>query len=266
MKILMGAAGGVLLGAGAMWGLTSQSVEPELVEVVPDGYYDLSSMPDELEAKFADEAFIAQIVQQEKMKEETLAKMRAAAAARSMVSLLEGVPDFPFEMAFFEPEEDHAWPALEDPAIQAMLDAEKDKLVVLNYWATWCAPCIHELPDMNNASARLEEVGVSLIALNADPMGKDTPESIEAFLAEKGIDMLTNATVAGADIKNAMATANMSMEKGSSISYPHNIVFAPGGIPYGYFQGLAIPADNSPIWNSDEMIGFFKALAESEAT
>ncbi|MEM1148271.1 MAG: TlpA disulfide reductase family protein [Pseudomonadota bacterium] len=264
MKLLIGAVGGVLLGAGAMWGVTSQGVEPEIVEIIPDGYYDLSSMPDELEAKFADEAFIAQIVQQEKMKEETLAKMRAAAAARSMVSLPDGVPEFPFEVAFFEPEDGHGWPVLEDPAIQAMLDAEKHNWVVLNYWATWCAPCIHELPDMNNASTRLEEVGVSLIALNADPLGKDTPGSVEAFLIEKGIDVLTNATVAGADIKNAMAAGSMSIE--TSFSYPHNIVFAPGGIPYGYFQGLPIPKDNSPIWNSDEMISFFGALVESEAT
>lgn len=262
MRILLGIAGGALLGAGAVWGLTSQNDTPD---PIPSGYYDLSSMPDELEAKFADEAFIAKIVQQEQMKEIALAGMREAEAARPMVTLPDNVPAFPFQLAFFEPEEDHSWLALDDPGLQAVLDAEKYNWVIVNYWATWCAPCVHELPDMNAATTRLEDVGVSLIALNADPLGKDTPESIEQFLAEKGIDVLTNITAAGDDVANAMAAANMSMEPGNSFSYPHNMVFAPGGVPYGYFQGFPIPDDNSPIWNSDEMIDFFQALVESEA-
>ncbi|MEO1361290.1 MAG: TlpA disulfide reductase family protein [Pseudomonadota bacterium] len=192
-----------------------------------------------------------------------LAKMRVEALERKPLSLPDGVPDFPFGTPFLEPKSDYHWPALNERDIQALLDAEKDNWVILNFWATWCAPCIHELPDMNNASAPLAEIGVSLIALNVDPMGKDTPESIEAFLAEKGIDHLTHATTSGADIHTAMAAGGMQMP--GSFRYPLNIVFAPGGVPYGHFEGLPIPLDSSPVWNSEEMLSFFEALVASDA-
>lgn len=37
-----------------------------------------------------------------------------------------------------------------DPVVQADLD---DRWVVVNYWAEWCAPCLHELPEFNNLAA-----------------------------------------------------------------------------------------------------------------
>ncbi len=261
MKRLIGIASVVAIGAGVLW--TSSL----LGETAPN---DPAQTTDEVEEPFADEAQLVQFPKQEdaqtqeKLLFDAIAKMRVEALERQPVSLPEGVPDFPFNISFFEPKSDYHWPTLEEPDIQAMLDAEKDNWVILNYWATWCAPCIHELPDMNDASAPLAEIGVSLIALNVDPMRKDTPESIKAFLTEKGINRLMNATASGADIQNAMAAGGMEMP--GSFRYPLNIVFAPGGVPYGYFESLPMPLDNSPVWNSDEMLGFFEALVASDVT
>ena len=270
MKILVGSASVIVIGLGALWGISSTgSNEAALSGSSPNATNDHSVVSQEMDT-FADEAQLVQWEQQEEtktreeLKIEALAKIRAEALEREPASLPDGVPDFPYNLAFYKPKSDYHWPALEDPDIQAMLDAEKDSWVVLNFWATWCAPCIHELPDMNNASEPLAGIGVSLIALNVDPMRKDTPASIEEFLTGKEIARLTNATVSGADIQNAMAAGGMKMP--GSFSYPLNIVYAPGGVPYGYFQGLPIPPDNSPVWNSDEMLDFFEALVESDAT
>lgn len=53
----------------------------------------------------------------------------------------------------------------------------KDKTVFVNFWATWCPPCIAEIPDLLDLAAR-EQDKMVLIALSAD-MDKST---IEKFL------------------------------------------------------------------------------------
>ncbi|MEX0288374.1 MAG: TlpA family protein disulfide reductase [Flavobacteriaceae bacterium] len=42
----------------------------------------------------------------------------------------------------------------------------KGKVVLLNYWATWCAPCIKEMPELNKLQSKYEEQGLEVIALS----------------------------------------------------------------------------------------------------
>ena len=51
--------------------------------------------------------------------------------------------------------------------LEPLLNAEDDKIYVVNFWATWCAPCIKELPyfqelDQQYADDKLEVILVSL--------------------------------------------------------------------------------------------------------
>ena len=54
---------------------------------------------------------------------------------------------------------------LEDDSKKNIKDY-KGKVVLLNYWATWCAPCIKEMPELNKLQAEFQDVGLLVIALS----------------------------------------------------------------------------------------------------
>ena len=44
----------------------------------------------------------------------------------------------------------------------------KDKLVILNLWATWCKPCIAEIPMLNKVKEKYSKINVEFISLSID--------------------------------------------------------------------------------------------------
>jgi thiol-disulfide isomerase/thioredoxin len=58
------------------------------------------------------------------------------------------------------------------------LQAAAGQVVVLNFWATWCAPCRLEMPSLDALAARRRGDGVLVAAVNY----KESPEVIRRFL------------------------------------------------------------------------------------
>lgn len=63
------------------------------------------------------------------------------------------------------------------------LAAWQGKLVVLNFWATWCPPCLKEMPAFVRLQQRYGAQGVQFIGIALD--GRD---EVAKFVAEHGID------------------------------------------------------------------------------
>jgi peroxiredoxin len=55
------------------------------------------------------------------------------------------------------------------------------KVLVLNFWATWCPPCQAEIPDFVSAYNRLRSKGLAVIGLSLDRLSAD---ELKAFVAE----------------------------------------------------------------------------------
>lgn len=69
---------------------------------------------------------------------------------------------------------------------EVTLSAFKGKTVVLNLWATWCAPCVTEMPDLNALQKRLEDKDIEIITVSMDR----SIEKAGQFYKKAGIDAL----------------------------------------------------------------------------
>lgn len=74
---------------------------------------------------------------------------------------------------------------LEDPKGQKLaLSSLKGQPVLINLWATWCAPCIKELPQLDKLAAAGTVKVITISQDSADP------EKVGAFLSERGLKAL----------------------------------------------------------------------------
>jgi thiol-disulfide isomerase/thioredoxin len=72
----------------------------------------------------------------------------------------------------------------------------KGKIVVLDFWATWCGPCIQSMPHLNELVAEFKDQPVEFIALSDEPA-----ETISGFLKENPIHARVATDVTQAALK-----------------------------------------------------------------
>lgn len=78
-------------------------------------------------------------------------------------------------------------PALMLPALvggKTDLAQFRGKVVLVNFWATWCPPCRKEMPSMNRLAAQLNGQPFVMLGVNAG----DTPGDVRAFLDKVPVD------------------------------------------------------------------------------
>ena len=63
----------------------------------------------------------------------------------------------------------------------------KGRVVVLNFWATWCAPCKREMPSLDRLAASFDADELVVVALAVD---RSAPEKLRAFMDDGGANHL----------------------------------------------------------------------------
>ncbi len=58
------------------------------------------------------------------------------------------------------------------------------QIVLLNFWATWCAPCVREMPSLDRLQAKLVDDGLAIVAVSLDRGGAGV---VEPFAEQLGL-------------------------------------------------------------------------------
>ena len=61
----------------------------------------------------------------------------------------------------------------------------RGKVVVLNFWATWCEPCRDEMPSLQRLRAKMSGQPVEVLTVNYG----EFPQRIEPFMKKQNIDL-----------------------------------------------------------------------------
>jgi cytochrome c biogenesis protein CcmG/thiol:disulfide interchange protein DsbE len=63
----------------------------------------------------------------------------------------------------------------------------KGQIVVLNFWATWCLPCVEEIPSLVQMQQLMKSKGVTVLAVSIDA----DESNYRRFLKDHGVNLLT---------------------------------------------------------------------------
>src|SRR5690242_12727763 len=67
--------------------------------------------------------------------------------------------------------------------LQGIIQSKTDHIKVINFWATWCAPCVKELPLFEKLGQDRKDVEVTLVSMDLDL--DPNPEKVHKFVARK---------------------------------------------------------------------------------
>lgn len=74
------------------------------------------------------------------------------------------------------------------------LSQAKDQLLIINFWATWCVPCIQEIPDFNKLYNKYKDKSVVIWGIGADV---ESPKDVAKFLKKTAIKSIDYPVLKG---------------------------------------------------------------------
>lgn len=122
------------------------------------------------------------------------------------------------------------------------LSAFKGRTVLVNLWATWCLPCLHEMPSLDALQGTLGGQDFAVVAINIDTRNLEKPKT---WLAERKIDQLGYYADPEAKVFQDLRSAKKI--EGMPVSF----LVDPSGCELAMLQG---PAD----WASQDALSFIR--------
>lgn len=117
------------------------------------------------------------------------------------------------------------------------------RTILLNLWATWCAPCRQEMPMLDKLQADMGDHGFEVVAVSLDVQGAFQPR---AFLSEAGVEHLAFYGDPSGKLFQDLKKA------GRLVGLPTTLLIDAAGCEIGYLPG---PAE----WSSEEARAVIKS-------
>ena len=118
----------------------------------------------------------------------------------------------------------------------------KGKVLLVNFWATWCAPCVKEMPSLDRLKSKING-NFDVIAVSVD---RDGNEKVNEFFKENKINNLEKYF----DIKNSLA------KELDLFGLPTSFFIDKNGNLIGFYQG-------DMEWDNNTVIEFINHLIKT---
>jgi cytochrome c biogenesis protein CcmG/thiol:disulfide interchange protein DsbE len=82
---------------------------------------------------------------------------------------------------------------VQDSQNKVSLSQFRGQVVVLNFWATWCAPCVEEVPSLVEMQRRMKAKGITVVAVSVDV----DEGAYKQFVKDHNVNLLTVRDPAG---------------------------------------------------------------------
>ncbi len=74
--------------------------------------------------------------------------------------------------------------------LDAIKDGAKGNVLLLNFWASWCKPCVAEFPELVKLYKNYKDKGFELVFISLDDVS-DIDKTVKPFLEKQGVDFTT---------------------------------------------------------------------------
>ncbi len=90
----------------------------------------------------------------------------------------------------------------------------KGSVVLVNFWATWCGPCVSELPELNAISKEFGPRGLKMVGISVDDSDKIVRNFLKGTKIAYPVAMATESTLASFSKRSAIPQTYLIDRKG----------------------------------------------------
>ena len=130
-------------------------------------------------------------------------------------------------------------------ANENMVEIGFDKdILIINFWATWCAPCKKEMPSLNSLAQNMKYEDIQIITIAS---GRNSKEAIDGFFDDNNL----------VNLKKYRDPRGRIAVKYGVTALPTTVVINPTGLEIGRIIG-------DIDWDTADVHSFFKKLLETK--